>query len=238
MCIRSFSTSVRAKRARITPPSDIIEQLLKLKPRAAPEDVHQVLTRHRLDDKTLRLTMQALKEQKRFDLVGIVFSESLKVGGTKIGPREFNTAISAAAKARDWQLAVHLFNSMRKAKVDANVISYSSTISACEKGGQWQTAVHLFDSMRKAKVDANVISYSSTISACEKGGQWQIAVHLFDSMRKAKVDANVISYNATISACEKGGQWQIAVHLFDSMMPMSSATVPPSALVRRVGSGK
>ena len=65
---------------------------------------------------------------------------------------------------------MHLLDSMRKAKVDAAVISYSATISACEKGGQWQMAVHLFDSMRKAKVDANVISYSSTISACEKGG--------------------------------------------------------------------
>ena len=60
----------------------------------------------------------------------------------------------------DGGAAVHLFHSMRKAKVDASVISYSATISACEKGGQWQMAVHLFDNMRKAKVDANVFSYN------------------------------------------------------------------------------
>ena len=66
-------------------------------------------------------------------------------------------------------MAVHLFDNMREAKVDANVISYNSTISASEKGGQWQMAVHLFDSMRKAKVDANVISYNAVLeAACSK----------------------------------------------------------------------
>ncbi|OLP85583.1 Pentatricopeptide repeat-containing protein, chloroplastic, partial [Symbiodinium microadriaticum] len=189
---------------------------LKLKPRASPEDVYQVLARHRLDHTTLRSTMRELNELKRFDLVGIVLSEALKTGA-KVSSRGFTTGIRACATARDWRLAMHLFDSMRKAKVDADVISYNATISACRKGGQWQLAVHLFESACKTKIHADVVSYNATISACEKGGQWQMAVHLFDSMRKAKVDANVISYNATISACENGGQWQLAVHLFDSM---------------------
>ena len=142
-------------------------------------------------------TMQELKEQKRFDLVGMVLSETLKAGGTKIGPREFTTGISACARAKDWQLAMHLLGSMGmgNAQVEATVISYNCTISACEKIGQWQLAMQLLDdSMRKGKVEANVISYNSTISACEKGGQWQLAMQLFDSMRKAKVQVDVISY--------------------------------------------
>ena len=81
----------------------------------------------------------------------------------------YSSTISACEKGGQWQMAVHLFDSMRKAKVDADVISYNATISACEKGGQWQMAVHLFDSMRKAKVDADVISYNAVLeAACSK----------------------------------------------------------------------
>ena len=205
ICTRSFSATVRVKRTRNIPPSDIIQ---KLHPKDSLEGVQLVLAQHRLDHKAVRCTMQELKAQKRFDLVGILFSETLKHGGAKVGLKEFTAGISACARAQTWQLAVHLFNSMSKAKVVANVFSYNSTISACEKGGQWQLAMQLLDSMRTATICADVISYSATISACEKGGQWQVAMHLFDSMHKVQVDADVISYNATISACEKGGQWQ------------------------------
>ena len=87
-CIRSLSTAVRAKKDRNTPPSDLIEQLLKLKPRVDPEDVRQVLTRNRLDHKALLSTLPDLKEQKRFDLVGIVLSLALKAGALPVQRRE------------------------------------------------------------------------------------------------------------------------------------------------------
>ena len=217
MCLRSLSTTARATKARHIPPSDITEQLLKLKPTVAPEDVQHILARHELDRESVGWTMQELKDHKRHDLVALLASGMLKTSGAKVGRREITTGIGASARVKNWRLATHLFDSMPKAKVDANVISYNAIISACEKGGQWQRAVHLFDSMRNAKVKADVISYNATISAYEKGGQWQLAVQLFDSMSKAKVDADVISFSATISACEKGGQWQLAAHLLDCM---------------------
>ncbi|OLP85584.1 Pentatricopeptide repeat-containing protein, chloroplastic [Symbiodinium microadriaticum] len=217
MGMPSFPTAASASSVRETPASDIIEQLLKLKPRSSPEDVYQVLARHRLDQKTLRSTMRELKFLKRFDLVGIIFSETLKSGGATVSPNEVTTRISACARARDWQLAMHLFDRMHDARVAANVYCHNATISACEKGGQWQLALHLLDSMHKAKLEADVISYNSTISACGKSGQWQLAMQLFGSMCHARVTADVVSYNSTISACEKGGQWQLAMHLLDSM---------------------
>ena len=140
MCIRSVSMAC-AKRSRDAPASDIIRQLLELKPRVETEAVQQVMARHRLDHENVRRTMQELKEQKRFDLVGLVFSETLKAGGTKFGPKAFTTGISACARAKDWQLAMHLFDSMCTARVTSNAYAYNATISACEKGGQWQLAM-------------------------------------------------------------------------------------------------
>ena len=58
MLVRSLSTAARLERAHNSRPSDIIEQLLKLQPKAVQESVQQVLAQHHLDRKSLRWTMQ------------------------------------------------------------------------------------------------------------------------------------------------------------------------------------
>ncbi|OLP95582.1 Pentatricopeptide repeat-containing protein, chloroplastic [Symbiodinium microadriaticum] len=220
MRIRPLASAVPAKRAQPQDTSckSIMEQLQKLHRTAPQESVRQVLAPHRLGRNAVHQIMQLLKSRQRADLVGPLIAEIVREGDTKLGLPDFTAGISACAKAGKWQLALHLFDAMQKAKLEANVISYSVTISSCERAGQWQMAMHLFDSMPKAKVAANIISYNTTISACEKAGQWQLAVHLFDSIRKVKLQADLISYSAAISSCEKVGQWQLAVSLFGTML--------------------
>ena len=58
MLARSFSTAVRLERGPKSRPSDIIEQLLKLQPKASQESVQQILARHHWDRKSLRWAMQ------------------------------------------------------------------------------------------------------------------------------------------------------------------------------------
>ena len=46
---------------------------------------------------------------------------------------------------------------MWEAKLEPNVISYSTGISACEKGDQWQRALALLREMWEAKLVPDVI---------------------------------------------------------------------------------
>ena len=165
----------------------------------------------RWNPKLVPLLLKELKAQKRQGVAGEVVA-ILHSYKTKLGLPDYTAGISACARAKKWQLALHLFGGMPKGKVDPNVISYNAIISSCEKGQQWQLALHLFCGMPKAKVDPNVICYNASIRCFEKGQQWQLALHLFGSMSTAKLHPDVISYNASVSSCEKGQQWQLALH--------------------------
>ena len=159
--------------------------------------------------------LRALCQQKgAAKLVYATLEKIREDGSIELIVSNYTVGISTCARAKLWQQAVKLFESMPTAKLHPNVISHSATISACEKGRQWQQALELFEAMPKAKVQPNAISYNAAISACEKGGQWQQALELFEAMPKAKVQPTVISYNAAISACEMGGQWEQASKLF------------------------
>ncbi|CAE7582658.1 unnamed protein product, partial [Symbiodinium sp. CCMP2456] len=50
----------------------------------------------------------------------------------------YNSTISACDKGGQWQLAVHLFDSMRKSKVEADAISYSAVLAAACRTEQGQ----------------------------------------------------------------------------------------------------
>ena len=48
----------------------------------------------------------------------------------------YNAGVSTCEKGKQWQRALALLSEMREAKLEPNVITYSSCIVACEKGGQ------------------------------------------------------------------------------------------------------
>ena len=62
-----------------------------------------------------------------------------------------------------------VLNTMARAKVEANTISYSAAISAGEKDGLEQVGTtRVLNTMARAKVEVNTIGYNVTKSACEK----------------------------------------------------------------------
>ena len=131
--------------------------------------------------------------------------------------KEFNMAITALGRVREWQRALEFLDEMRRLGLEPTVVSYNAAISACGKGEQWRRALDLLDEMRQNQLDPDVISYSAAMSACEKGAQWERALDLLRAMRIHGLEPNVISYNAAISACQKGGQWERALALLDEM---------------------
>ena len=61
-------------------------------------------------------------------------------------PNVFNRSdarISACESGAQWQLVVAVLSERREARLEPNVISYSTWIGVCGKRGQWRRAVAL-----------------------------------------------------------------------------------------------
>ena len=129
--------------------------------------------------------VQRLVEKRRQEFIVETFAVILRNGRFRPNERDFTSGISACGRAKLWQQACWLFDTMLENKAVADSVSYNATISAFEKGGQWQKALGLFEAMPKSRVSVDVVSYSATISACEKVGKWQQALDLFEAMHKA-----------------------------------------------------
>ena len=109
-------------------------------------------------------------------------------------------------KAKDWQVALQLFNELEFKSLQATVVTYNSAIHACAQAATWESAIWLLRDLEDEAVglQVNVISYSTTISSCEKSGQWQVALFLLKTLKQKKLQLNVIACNAVMSACAKG----------------------------------
>ena len=217
--------------------------LLKLCQTLTEANIAKVLLPQVDSNQKLQQALKILSQERQGQLAFNTLEAVRRAGKIPLTAPNYVVALSSCAKSKLWKQALALlFESMPKAQIQPNVISYNAAISACEKGGRWQEALTLFEAMTKAQIQPTVISYNAAVSACEKGGRWQEALTLFDAMPKAKVQPDVISYSAAISACEKGGQWQQALSLTPcpklKFSRMSSATVRPSVPVRRADDGR
>ncbi|CAJ1396510.1 unnamed protein product [Effrenium voratum] len=125
----------------------------------------------------------------------------------------YSSAISAAEKGGQWEVALSLLTSVEDMSPD--VICYSSAISACEKGSQWRMALLLLTRMGSRKVTPNLISYNSAISACEKAGQDEAALAVLAELQ-AQTRPDVVSFSAALSALS-WRRWRTAGQLLEAM---------------------
>ena len=128
----------------------------------------------------------------------------------------YSQAISACDKAKQWQRAVELLESMEVgAGIKPNEFHYSGAISACAKSGMSNVALQLFDAMRRAGVKPNEVVYNTLLSACPKGDAAR-AKQLLREMREANVRPGAKSYGAAIGACGPSA-WRDALDLLSEL---------------------
>ena len=146
-----------------------------------------------------------------------------------------NAALSTAARAGQWVLALvagvsadvftlgarlmaykathHWERAMHAATLaGGNLITISNAIGACNK--EWRHALRLL------KTSMDTIACSATVSACEKAGEWESALGIFQAMCRAG-SVDVVAFNASISACEKGRQWlraMVFLHMLEGRL--------------------
>ena len=71
----------------------------------------------------------------------------------------FNAAVSAAARALQWEQALAVLCRARRHKLEADLLSFSSAITACQRLAKWRPAAHLFESMRAGAVASDSVSF-------------------------------------------------------------------------------
>ena len=98
-----------------------------------------------------------------------------------------NALISACEKGAQWERAVEVFEEMKVARVQPDVMLYSALMSACEKGAQWERAMAVFEEMKAARVQPTVQTYNPVINVLWRGGQRRTAVDLYTVASQAGV---------------------------------------------------
>ena len=98
-----------------------------------------------------------------------------------------NALISACEKGAQWERAVEVFEEMKVARVQPDVMLYSALMSACEKGAQWERAMAVFEEMKAARVQPTVQTYNPVINVLWRGGQRRTGVDLYTVASQAGV---------------------------------------------------
>ncbi|KAL4437444.1 hypothetical protein ABPG75_004583 [Micractinium tetrahymenae] len=134
----------------------------------------------------------------------------------------FTSLIQMAAKAKQPQKAIEIFEAMSEVGVQPNTFSYSALISALARAGRWQEAEGYFEELRAQAQRApdmqpNTVTFAALISAYEKGGQLGKALEAFEQQIEAGVAPDLITYSSLVTACERAGQTRKAVELMDQL---------------------
>jgi pentatricopeptide repeat protein len=102
-------------------------------------------------------------------------------------PFKFSSFLSAAyEKGRQLDKALAMFEAQIEAKVDPDMITYSSLLRACERAGAVEQAVGLLEKMHSQGLTGPPQMYNSIIAAC--GIRWKPALEAFLGMQCAGVD--------------------------------------------------
>lgn len=111
----------------------------------------------------------------------------------------YNSAISACAKASNWQAACQVLQ-LLLSDVQPDTISYSSVITACERSSLWQLAIQFLRESWTCRTP-DVVAFTGTMAACEKAGRWQLALLLLSKMPEDEILPDVVSFGSAICAC-------------------------------------
>lgn len=121
-----------------------------------------------------------------------------------------------AMEPSSWSGACMFLEDLRAAKLQPNIITFTSVVSSTEFFGQWQLALSLLVACSQ-QVQGNILLYNAAISATEQSGRWQCAMNLLSKSTNSKLSGDVVSFNATMSACNSGGAWRAAIHMLEDL---------------------
>jgi pentatricopeptide repeat protein len=193
------------------------EMVAALQRATGPEQLHSVLQSTQIDGPALTALLSAIvrgNSRRRVDWLWAWANEQPEL---KLNVYHYNVYITHLRRQRRFRDAEAVFEKMKAAGVQPNVVMYGAMITMYGDGGQWERAREAFEEMKAAGVKPDVVAYSAMLSAYGKGDQWERAKGVLEEMKAAGVRPDVITYNALISAYAKGGQVDRAIESLEAM---------------------
>ncbi|CAH2058480.1 unnamed protein product [Thlaspi arvense] len=115
--------------------------------------------------------------------------------------------------------AESIFNEMKMAGCEPDVIAYTSMLHAYNASEKWEKACELFLEMEANGIDPDSIACSALMRAFNKGGQPSNVFILMDLMREKEVPFNGAVFFEIFSACNTLQEWKRAVDVVQMMEP-------------------
>ncbi|KAG2430965.1 hypothetical protein HYH02_013498 [Chlamydomonas schloesseri] len=125
----------------------------------------------------------------------------------------YNTAISAAGKAGQLEIAEKLYSKVRQ----PDSVTHETMIAAYGMAGLPERAEAVFSAMTSAGLRPRDFAFCGLIAAHSLAGNWEGAMRVRARMRRAGVQPSVHVYNALLAACERAGQPDRALELLGAM---------------------
>lgn len=125
----------------------------------------------------------------------------------------YNTAISAAGKAGQLDIAGRLFAKVRR----PDAVTYETMIAAFGMCGRSKDAEAMFMAMQAAGLRPRDYAYCGLIAAYSLSGDVESALRVRQRMRLDKTPATVYVYNALLAAAERAQQAGRGLELYAAM---------------------
>lgn len=134
----------------------------------------------------------------------------------------YNAAITAAARASDWRLAVQLLRTMQQEQTD-------------EVGGsQNATTTTTMGLTSVPRPDA--VTYGTVMAACEKCGEWRQVLQFSNDMQNAGLPLDGMAITSALHACQQFGLASTAIQYLNRMKRVGAAPQRLTAGRERIGS--
>ncbi|EFJ51366.1 hypothetical protein VOLCADRAFT_57174 [Volvox carteri f. nagariensis] len=125
----------------------------------------------------------------------------------------YNTAISAAGKAGQLEIAEKLYSKVRQ----PDTVTHETMIAAYGMAGLPDRAEAVFSALTAAGLRPRDFAFCGLIAAHSLAGDWEGAMRVRTRMRRAGVQPSADVYNALLAACERAGQPDKALELLGAM---------------------
>ncbi|CBI39576.3 pentatricopeptide repeat-containing protein At5g16420, mitochondrial isoform X1 [Vitis vinifera] len=176
--------------------------------------------------------LNTLVQNKRFDLVHLMFKNCRKKFG--IVPNVFtcNILVKALCKKNDIDAAIRVLEEMPAMGFIPNVVTYTTILGGYVSKGDMVGARRVFGEILDRGWVPDPTTYTILMDGYCKKGRFMDAVKVMDEMEENRVEPNDVTYGVIIEAYCKEKKSGEVLNLLDDML--EKKYIPSSALCCRV----
>ncbi|KAK7255837.1 hypothetical protein RIF29_29260 [Crotalaria pallida] len=182
--------------------------------------------------RSLNALLNALVQNKRYDLVHSVFKDCKSVYGVVPNVVSCNILLKALCERGDVDGAVRVLDQMVSIGVVPNVVSYTTILGGYVWKGDMVGAKRVFREILDKGWVPDATAYTVLMSGFCRLGKLVDAIKVMDEMEENGVEPNEVTYSAMIQAYCEGKKSGEAVNLLDDML--EKGHIPSSTLCCKV----